>query len=99
MTTHSSSQRAAVYMFFVSVFAAVLILCACQSGPTVHPTSEDQIPSVLHLSPGDVVDVLFPGATNMNGAHRIGPEGTINMPIIGPVEASGKSAEELQTHL
>src|SRR3954452_2232220 len=99
MTTHSSSRRAAAYMVLVSVFSAVLILCACKSAPSHPPTGEDLNPPLLHLAPGDVVDITFSGATNLTGMHRIGPEGTINMPLIGQVEASGKSTEELQSQL
>ena len=99
MMTQSTSRRATVYMLFVSIFSAVLILCACKSSPTIPPTTEDLNPPLLQLAPGDVVDVTFPGATNMSGMHRIGPEGTINMPLIGQVEATGKSTEQLQAHL
>jgi polysaccharide export outer membrane protein len=99
MTTQSTSRRAAFYMFLVSLCSAVLILCACKSTPTVPPTAEDLNPPLLQLAPGDVVDITFAGATNMSGMHRIGPEGTINMPLVGQVEASGKSTEQLQSHL
>ncbi len=99
MTTNSTTRRAGVYMFIVSLFSAILLFSACKSTPSVPPTAEDLNPPLLQLAPGDVVDITFTGATNMSGMHRIGPEGTINMPIIGQIEATGKSTEQLQAHL
>lgn len=57
------------------------------------------VPTVLYLSAGDVLDISFSTATNFNGLRRIGPEGTLNMPVIGAVEAGGKTAAELEAEL
>ncbi len=77
----------------------VLFLAACQSTPTHPPTAEDITPPILRLAPGDVLEITFPGATNLTGLHHIGPEGTITMPLVGQIEAGGKTAEELQGQL
>jgi polysaccharide export outer membrane protein len=90
--------------FGVLVFAFGCLLLflgavGCQTTPGHVPTAEDQKPTPLYLSPGDSIEVTFPGATNLSGAHRIGPEGTITMPLVGQVQAAGKTAQELQADL
>lgn len=62
-------------------------------------SAENMVPTVLLLSAGDVLDITFAGATNFNGSRRIGPEGAITMPIVGQVQASGKTAAELEAEL
>jgi polysaccharide export outer membrane protein len=94
-----ANSRRSLSIFFALAFVLVLF-CACQTGKNPHaPTAEDLTPPLLRLAPGDVVEVTFPGATNFNAMHRIGPEGTITMPLVGQVDAAGKSAEELQSQL
>ena len=56
-------------------------------------------PPVLTLSPGDTLDITFPGATNFSGMRRVGPEGFITMPQVGNVQAAGKTVGELETEL
>jgi len=46
-----------------------------------------------------VIEITFAGATNLTGMHRIGPEGTITMPLVGQIEAAGKTSEQLQNQL
>jgi polysaccharide export outer membrane protein len=83
-----------------AVFSLLFVLCACQSTTPPHQfTAEDSQPPLLQLAPGDVIEITFPGATNLTGMRRIGPEGTITMPIVGQIEAGGKTAEQLQQEL
>ena len=93
-----ANSRRAIGLCFALAFV-LAFFCACQSKPTHPPTAEDLTPPMLRLAPGDVIEVQFPGATNFNAMHRIGPEGTITMPLVGQVDAAGKSADELQTQL
>jgi polysaccharide export outer membrane protein len=71
----------------------------CQTTGGRPMTAENMVPTVLLLSPGDALDITFAGATNFNGVRRIGPEGDITMPIVGAVQASGKTAAELEAEL
>jgi polysaccharide export outer membrane protein len=98
MINQANSRRALGLCFALAFFLA--IFCACKTGKPAHPpAAEDLNPPMLRLAPGDVVEVTFPGATNFNAMHRIGPEGTITMQLVGQVDAAGKTAEELQTQL
>jgi polysaccharide export outer membrane protein len=84
-------------------FAALLLLAAgglgCQTPAGKPITADDQKPTLLLLVPGDAIEVTFPGATNLSGTHRIGPEGTITMPLVGQVQAAGKTVSEMQNDL
>ena len=71
----------------------------CQSTKGRPMSAENMVPTVLLLSAGDILDITFAGATNFSGSRRIGPEGAITMPIIGQVQASGKTAAELEAEL
>jgi len=82
-----------------SIFTFVLLFSACQTPSGHRPTAEDSVPPVLKLAPGDVIEVTFPGATNLSGIHRIGPEGGITLPLVGQIQAGGKTSEELQTQV
>lgn len=62
-------------------------------------TERETTPPVLAISAGDVLQMTFPGATNLNGVHRVGPAGAITMPTIGQVHAAGKTVSELEAEL
>ena len=88
---------AILLMIAFSILAATVAGCKSTGGRPM--TAENMVPPVLLLAPGDVLDISFASATNMNGVRRIGPEGSITMPIIGPVQASGKTVPELEAEL
>lgn len=54
-------------------------------------------PGVLHS--GDVIQIVFPGATNMNTTQRIPLDGNIIMPFADPIPAVGKTTVELQADI
>ena len=99
MMTSFNSRR--VILSFLTSISVVLIVvfCGCATAPTHPPTAEDLTPPLLTLAPGDVIEITFAGATNLTGMHRIGPEGTITMPLVGQIEAAGKTSEQLQNQL
>lgn len=84
---------------FLSLMLVAVLISGCQSTPAPRPTANDTIPPLLKLSAGDVIEITFPGATNLNSVHRIGPEGTINMPLVGPIQAANLTSEQLQGEL
>ncbi len=80
--------------------AAVLVLmCAGCEAPA--PTYSDQMaaPTKVSLAPGDVVKLTFPGAPDLNQSQKIQTDGKINLPLIGEVEAAGRSIGRLQEEL
>ena len=55
------------------------------------------------LGPGDAFSVRVYGEDAMSGSHQVAPDGTINFPLLGPVEVAGleppEVAKELETLL
>jgi polysaccharide export outer membrane protein len=85
---------------FAGVFALLLAVAnGCRTPAGRAMSADDMIPIPLQLSPGDALEITFPGATNLSGVHRIGPDGTITMPLVGQVAAAGKTSQELQNDL
>lgn len=51
------------------------------------------------LSPGDVIQVSYPGAPELNTTQRVSANGRVSLPKVGDVSASGKSVASLQSQL
>jgi polysaccharide biosynthesis/export protein len=51
------------------------------------------------LSAGDVIQVSYPGAPELNTTQRIQMNGRVSLPKVGDVSASGKSVASLQSQL
>jgi polysaccharide biosynthesis/export protein len=77
--------------------AFVLLFCTgCQQTSTNRPLVA-QTPNFLN--PGDVVRITFPGAAELNQTQKIGTDGALSLPLIGTVQAAGKSPGQLQNEL
>ena len=77
--------------------AFALLFCAgCQTPKASRPLVA-QTPNFLNA--GDVVKITFPGAPELNQTQKIGPDGALSLPLIGTVQASGKSPGALQNEL
>jgi protein involved in polysaccharide export with SLBB domain len=69
------------------------------------PVSTDPEPTpptadlASHLQSGDKVKVLVYGEDSLSGVYEINPAGNIDMPLIGPVEATGRTKVELQQQI
>ncbi len=49
------------------------------------------------ISPGDMLSIQVFGEQAMSGDYRVGPSGTVILPLIGTVEVGGKRLEDAQT--
>jgi polysaccharide biosynthesis/export protein len=82
------------------VLCLLLGLCAaaCAPGhglPELPPTS----PGAYRLGPGDVVRLITFGEESLTGEFRVSDSGTIALPLIGSVRASGLSPDVLATRV
>ncbi len=77
----------------LALLAAVLVLSACASSraPTVDPAFET--PYVLDA--GDRLRVVVFGQEGLSNSYAVDGAGKIAMPLIGAVEARGKTTQEL----
>ena len=74
-----------------------MLLAACTSGKFESASFVDLAPPVPDtLQSGDVIQIVFPGATNMNTVQQIPLDGSIIMPFSAPIPAVGKTTVELQ---
>ena len=71
--------------------------CQTASRPVAYDPPPEQA-SVL-LQAGDVIKVLFPSSPEMNQSQRIRADGKINLPMIGEVDAAGRTPGSLQAEL
>ena len=72
-------------------------------------TSADQLPSIYDnpenlfsdylLGPGDQIQVLVFGYEEFEGPRVVLPDGTINIPLIGPITAAGKTLATLENEI
>jgi polysaccharide export outer membrane protein len=64
------------------------------------PTAEQQAaPTAVTLVAGDVIKLTFPGAPELNQSQKIRTDGKVNLPLVGEVQASGKTVPGLQSEL
>lgn len=76
---------------------AALVFCGCQTAGTLPNPPTGFAPG--NLAPGDVVKLVFAGASELNQVQKIRPDGKLSLPLIGEVDASGKKLKALQDEL
>lgn len=78
--------------------ALVLLLCTgCQGSKKIPQQLTSRTPS--YLVAGDTVRISFPAAPELNQTQKISADGSLSLPLIGEVAASGKTVGELQVEL
>ncbi|MGE4181299.1 MAG: polysaccharide biosynthesis/export family protein [Limisphaerales bacterium] len=89
----------------MGLLACLLITAAtlgsgCRSARPTVLTEEDRQPYVAEgAQPGDTLRITFPGATSMNSAQAVQPNGTIALPLGGSLEVRGKTTAEIEKAL
>ena len=108
MITTSMQVRAFLALFSnirMKLLLLGLVLCwiaGCQSLPLTPSWPQTQAFAnevSLHLAAGDVLQITFPGATNLNLTQPIRWDGKISLQLKGELLASGKTPEQLQQEI
>jgi protein involved in polysaccharide export with SLBB domain len=82
----------------IKLAALFFLLCTgCQSPKKTPLQLTSRTPS--YLVAGDVVRISFPAAPELNQTQKIGSDGTLSLPLIGEVPATGKTVGQLQEEL
>ena len=68
-------------------------------GTCAGDSSQMAAPTKVTLVAGDVVKLTFPGTPDLNQSQKIRTDGKINLPLIGEVDAAGRSISKLQEEL
>ena len=78
----------------------ILLGAGCASGKYESASFDaSALPSIDKLQSGDVLQIAFPGATNMNTVQTIPLDGAIILPFVDPIPAAGLTSTELQTEV
>lgn len=77
--------------------AAAVTLAACAGAPAPRPDPEPE--SEYRLGAEDVVEVSVYGAEALSRTIPVRPDGRISLPLLGDVEARGRTAPELSREL
>lgn len=85
---------------------ALLVLTACGSGPEGRPATDlPRVPPRAEmmkgatLGAGDVVEIRVYQEEELTGLYRVSSDGTFDFPLVGKVEAGGKTPGELSDEL
>lgn len=75
-----------------------LFLVAACAGSRVPPTTEryTEAPPAFVLGAGDRLRVIVFGETTVTGEYPVGTDGTISLPLVGPIRADGQTTEQLR---
>ena len=81
--------------------AVSLVLAACVSGPAPapagpSPTATTTANTVYQLGTGDQIRISVFGQPDLSGQFVVDGTGSIAMPLIGTIQAQGKSTSELE---
>jgi len=80
---------------------ALFAVTSCETGGPAEPipASASAARPTGALAPGDVINVTFSGAPEMNTKQKIQPNGKVSLPTIGDVSAAGKTITSFQSQL
>lgn len=89
--------KAAACLSLVVATAAISGCC----GPTVnYPYDREQVEAgAYRVGPGDVLRVSVWGNDQLTGNTTVRPDGQMTMPLIGDVQAQGRTPQEIQTDI
>ena len=78
--------------------ALVLVAAACAttSGPVLSAAEfQQRYPAALGaLGPGDRVRIALYGDDQFTGEYQVGTDGRISLPLLGPIEATGRDVDQ-----
>ena len=80
------------------VFGTICSFAGCQQ-PGGLPPKQALAPTAVTLVSGDVIKLTFPGAPELNQSQKIRTDGKVNLPLVGEVDAAGRTIPTLQNDL
>ena len=80
------------------VIALVLAGCYTDFGPVVvEPVPPGPAATVSTLiQPGDRINMIVYGETNLTGIYVVNPSGTLSLPLIGTIKAAGRTRADVE---
>ena len=101
--THTQISRPEIKRQDISRRAALLgglglVIAGCDAGHHLPPLPDYQS-GAYRLGAGDLLRVLTFGEEQLTGEFRVSDQGTIALPLVGSVPASGKTGQQLETDI
>src|SRR5205814_4694241 len=94
-------QRLSNMVGFISMLTLLAFaLAGCET--EIHSTTlsgQAEVPRHVILAPGDVVKLTFSSAPELNQSQKVRADGKLSLPLIGEVDAAGKTVGQLQSDL
>ncbi|WP_193210606.1 polysaccharide biosynthesis/export family protein [Luteolibacter marinus] len=93
--------RAATTLMAIAAFGLFVAISGCETAEEYTPIPAEAYkarPSGT-LAAGDVIQVSYPGAPELNTTQKIQANGQVSLPTIGNITAQGKSVATLQSQL
>jgi polysaccharide export outer membrane protein len=86
---------------FISILTFLALAGAgCQTDANSTTLSgQAEVPKHVILAPGDVVKLTFSSAPELNQSQKIRADGKLSLPLVGEVDAAGKTVGQLQSAL
>src|SRR5438874_1295248 len=86
---------------FISILAFLAFAGAgCQTDTnTTTFSGQADVPQHVILASGDVVKLTFSSAPELNQSQKVRADGKLSLPLIGEVDAAGKTVGQLQSDL
>jgi protein involved in polysaccharide export with SLBB domain len=77
----------------------VLFCSGCQTASQAPLPNQPMPNTPVTLSPGDVIKFTFPAAAELNQSQKIRTDGKVSLPLVGEVQAAGKTLSGFQSEL
>src|SRR5436190_12130298 len=86
---------------FISILTLLIFAGAgCQTDTnTTTFSGQAEVPRHVILASGDVVKLTFSAAPELNQSQKVRVDGKLSLPLIGEVDAAGKTVGQLQSDL
>src|SRR5437773_9630444 len=93
-----SLSRMAGLISILTFFGFAGAGCQTDANSTTFSGQAD-VPRHVILAPGDVVKLTFSAAPELNQSQKVRADGKLSLPLVGEVDASGKTVGQLQGEL
>jgi polysaccharide export outer membrane protein len=93
-----SLSNVAGFIAILTFLALAGVGCQTEVNSTTF-SGQAEVPQHVILASGDVVKLTFSAAPELNQAQKIRVDGKLSLPLIGEVDASGKTVGQLQSDL
>jgi protein involved in polysaccharide export with SLBB domain len=93
-----SLSNVAGYISILTFLALAGAGCQTDANSTTL-SGQAEVPKHVILAPGDVVKLTFSSAPELNQSQKIRADGKLSLPLVGEVDAAGKTVAQLQGDL